>query len=535
MVKNCPDQILLYRGTFLFLWLILILAFPPVLHAQRKKKQKNKVEILHADELSLDRPRSLKKLEGNVQLKHQEVILSCDSALVYDNSNVVEAYSNVELNQGDTLFLYGDFIRYDGDARKALVVGNVRLMDQRSRLTTDRLEVDLNTNIGYYLTGGVIEDDSTRIESVRGYYHSDSKNYYFKDSVHITTPQYEIFSDSMIYNTETDLTRFSGPTHIVGDSMDIYCEGGWYNRQQETFRFEKNASISTPERTVRGDTIFYERRTGFGRVTGHAVMIDTTRKVILSGAQAVYQSDPERTLMTGRALFRQYDPNGDTLYLHADTLRSFMDTAGKRVMTAYYGVRIFRKDLQGVCDSLAYSFADSVIRMFVQPVIWSGENQLSSDDMELFTKDEMMDHFEMHGNAMIISRYDSIRFNQIKGKKMFGYFRENELYRIDVNGNGESIYYPEDQGKLIGMNRAECSNIIIFVEERKIKKIKLLKSPTGTLSPPPEGFSEDQRLKGFKWLSGERPAGPWDVFREEKPEGIEMPDGDQKKSGQRPL
>ncbi len=513
---------------------LFTVALPPV-RAQRRKKQKNKVEILRADELNIDRVRNLKRLEGHVKLKHQEVILSCDSALVYDNTNIVEAYANVELNQGDTLFLYGDYIRYDSDLRKALVVGNVRLTDQRSQLTTDRLDVDLNTNIGYYLNGGVIEEDSTRIESIRGYYHSDTKDYYFKDSVHIMTPQYEIFSDSMIYNTETDITRFTGPTQIVGDSMDIYCEGGWYKKRQEVFLFEKNASIATPERTVRGDTIFYERSSGYGRVTGHAEMIDTTRKVILSGSLAEYYTDPERTLMTGRALFRQYDPNGDTLYLHADTLRSFLDTAGNRVMTAYFGVRIYRKDLQGVCDSLAYSFADSVIRMFVEPVIWSGENQLSANDMELFTKNEMMDHFEMHGNALIVSRYDSIRFNQIKGKKMYGYFRENELYRIDVNGNGQSIYYPEDQGRLIGMNRSECSNIVIFVKERKIKKIKLLKSPSGTLSPPPEGFSEDQRLKGFKWLSDERPVRPEDVFNEMSIGGKEMQAGDQKKSGQRPL
>ena len=535
MIKRSSKQYLSSPGIIFFLWVFLLTFFFPPLQAQkRKKKQKSKVEILQADELNIDRIRHLKRLEGHVKLKHQEVILSCDSALVYDNSNIVEAYSNVELNQGDTLFLYGDFIRYDGDRRKALVTGHVRLQDQRSQLTTDRLDVDLNTNIGYYLTGGVIEDDSTRIESVRGYYHSDTKDYYFKDSVHITTPQYDILSDSMIYNTETDLTRFSGPTQIIGDSMEIYCEEGWYDRRKETFRFVRNAEIRTAERTVNGDTIYYERHKGYGRVTGHAVMVDTARKVILTGRLAVYYTDPERTLMTGRALFRQYDENGDTLYMHADTLRSFRDTAGNRIMTAYYGVRIYRKDLQGVCDSLAYSFADSVIRLYTAPVIWSGENQLSADKMDLYAREGLMDHFEMSGNAMIVSRYDSIRYNQIKGKKMYGYFRKNELYRIDVKGNGESIYYPEDQGRLIGMNRSECSNIVIFVENRKIKRIKLLKSPSGTLSPPPAGFTEEQRLKGFKWLNDLRPVSPDDVFRRAERKSGKAAEG-QKKSGQRPL
>ncbi len=503
------------RSCVALLLLMVLLAFPRVAPAQsrEKKPRKNRVEILHADELNIDRERRLKRLEGHVRLKHQEVILSCDSALVYDDSNVVEAYSNVELNQGDTLFLYGDYIRYDGDRRTAFVEGNVRLRDPHSQLTTDRLNVDLNTNVGYYLTGGVIEDDSSRIESRKGYYYSNSKNYYFQGQVHIRTPDHEIFSDSMIFNTETRLTTFAGPTRILGDSMEVYCEGGWYDRQREVFLFARQAEIITSERTVRGDTIFYERAAGFGRVTGHAVIVDTTRRVILTGRMALYYEQPERTLMTGGTLFRQYDEQGDTLYLHADTLRSFLDTAGNRVMSAYYGVRFYRKDLQGVCDSLAYSFADSVIRLFTGPVIWSGENQLFASEMSLFSREGVMDRFEMYGNAMIIARYDSLRFNQIKGKKMFGHFRANELYRIDVNGNGESIYYAEDNGRLIGVNHSESSNIVIYVKDRRIRRIKMLKSPNGTLDPPPPPGQEGQRLKGFRWLEELRPSSPLDVIR----------------------
>lgn len=507
--------------SFFSVWLLLLGGWARPLPAQEGKvRKKNRVEILHADELNIDRPRRLKRLQGNVQLKHEGVVLSCDSALVYDLSNVVEAYSNVSLNQGDTLFLFGDYIRYEGDARKAFVEGNVRLEDPHSRLTTDRLNVDLNTNIGYYLTGGVIEDDSTRIESRQGFYHSDTKDYHFKGAVHITMPDYEIFSDSLVFNTETRLTTFSGPTHIIGDSVEIFCKGGWYDRQRETFLFSRDAEIRRSERTVKGDTIYYERLAGFGRVRGHAMLLDTSRRIILSGDLALYYEHPERMLMTGRALFRQYDDHGDTLYLHADTLRSFLDTAENRVMTAYYGVRFYRSDLQGVCDSLAYSFADSVIRLFTGPVIWSGENQLFSNEMSLFSREGRMDRFEMYGEAMIIARYDSLRFNQIKGKKMFGYFRDNELYRIDVNGNGESVYYAEDNGRLIGVNHSESSNIVIYVTDRRIRRIKMLKSPTGTLDPPPPAEVEGRRLKGFRWMEKIRPVSPQDVFRKGEGESV---------------
>ena len=495
----------MFLGFYCLLWL-------PAEGRQQAGK-KSKVEILNADILKIDRTRHLKKLVGHVRMKHEDILLSCDSALVFDNSNVVEAFSNVSLNQGDTLFLDGDYIRYDGDTKKAQVKGHVRLRDAKSTLVTDALEFDMNNNVGYYLNGGVITSEKNTIRSREGYYHSRTKEYSYKGAVQVKTPEYTITSDTLRYDPVEDITYFYGPTQIRSDSVFISCERGWYNLKKDISEFSMHAFLQTNEHSVRGDSLYYDKNRGYGTARGNVEMLDTLQKVILYGEHAVYYENPERSVITDKALFIQYNTGGDSLYLHADTLRSFIDTSGYRMLSTYYGVRIYSKDMQGVCDSLAYSFADSVIRMYGEPVIWSGENQMTAQTIYLFTKGRKMDHFEMKGEALIISRYDTARFNQIKGKNMTGYFRDNQLYRIDVNGNGQSIYYPEDQGDIIGFNKVECSNIVIWVSDNKIKRIIMLKAPTGTLDPPPEKVTADQRLKGFVWLDAKRPRSPEDVFR----------------------
>ncbi|HHJ11225.1 MAG TPA: organic solvent tolerance protein OstA [Bacteroidetes bacterium] len=495
----------------LFLAFFLFSVFLLPLAAQQEKK-KNRVEILNADILKIDRTRYLRKLQGNVRLKHENILLTCDSALVFDYTNVVEAFSNVSLNQGDTLFLTGDYIRYNGDTKKAEVFGDVHLMDKKSDLKTDKLEFDMENNVGYYLTGGVITSEKNRIESREGFYYSNTKDYFYKGNVRVVTNDYTITSDTLRYNPDEDITYFYGPTEIISDSAYISCERGWYDLKNDISKFSLHAYMQTKEYTVRGDTLFYDKPRGYGTANGNVEMLDTTRKVILFGNHAVYWKNPERSMITDSAVFVQYSPEGDSLFLHADTLRSFMDSAGYRILSAYFGVRIYSKDMQGACDSLSYSFVDSVIRMYREPVIWSGESQMTAKTIYLYTRGRNVDHFEMKQDAMIISEFDSTHFNQIKGKNMKGYFKDNHLYRIDVNGNGQSIYYPDDQGEIIGYNKVDCSNIVIWVKDNKIKRIVLLKQPSGTLDPPPETFTEDQKLKGFIWLDTKRPRSPQDIF-----------------------
>ncbi len=491
-----------------------MLLLVPELQAQKKTR----IDILYSESFQYDKRlgENFKRLIGDVRLKHEEVIMSCDSAHLYDADNEVQAFGNIHVNQGDTIHLYGDYLKYRGDTRVAQVRKNVVLIDRDTRLTTDYLDFDLENNIGIYYNGGKIVDKENILESQRGYYYSDPEIFYYKDSVVITNPDYTIHCDTLRYDTRSSTSYFLSPTIIRGDSLFIYCEDGWYNLDLDLSQFNKNAFIQTGEQTIRGDSLYYDRGNGFGKAIGNIELTDTTENVVLKGNYAEYFEEPERSLVTDSALFIQYTAT-DTLYLHADTLRSVTDSLGFRLLRGFYDVRIYRRDFQAICDSLAYSFADSTIHMYHGPVIWSDENQLTADYVEIFTRNRRIDRMEMYRSAFIISMEDSSRYNQIKGKDMTGFFRDGQLHLIRVSGNGESIYYAEDENGIIGVNKAICSNIEIVVENRKIKRIRFLVNPDGTFSPPLQVVPSEMKLKGFKWYGSLRPLNELDVFRKNKP------------------
>ena len=488
-------------------WLLLVVG---PLQAQ----EKTRIDILYSETLQFDRRmgENFKRLVGNVRLRHEEAIMFCDSAHLYDRDNEVRAFGNIHVNQGDTLQLYGDKLTYRGDSRVAQVRDNVVLRDRESVLKTDHLDFNLETSIGYYFNGGRLENEENVLTSKQGYYYANDEIFYYRDSVVMVNPDYTIHCDTLKYDTRYATAYFLSPTIIRGDDLYIYCENGWYNLELELSQFNQNAFISTSEQTIRGDSLFYDRGNGFGKAIGNIEINDTTENIILSGHYAEYFEEPESSLVTDSALFIQFSET-DTLYLHADTLTSETDSLENRLLRAFYNIRMYRTDFQAVCDSLAYSFSDSVIRMYHQPIIWSDENQLTGDSIQIKTRNRKLDRMELFRSSFIISQEDSIRFNQIKGKDMTGFFREGQLYLIRVTGNGESIYYARDETGMIGVNKAVCSNIEIWVEEGKVRKIRFLNSPEGTFTPPFRVRPEEMILKGFRWAGKLRPVDRNDLFR----------------------
>lgn len=477
-------------------------------------QKKKKVEILNSDILLYERHEgaSLKRLIGNVALKHEDVIMYCDSAYLFDDRNLVEAYNNVHIIQGDTLNLYGDFLKYRGDVRIAEFRRNVIMIDKQVELRTEFLDYNLNDDLGYYFNGGVIHNEQDTLKSRKGYYYAKQELFHFKDSVVILNPDFIIYSDTLKYNVATEISYFLGPTQIFGDSSYAYCENGWYNSQQDISQFKKNAYLVSKGQTIIGDSLYYDNLNGFGRAFSNVVVIDSAESVMLKGNYGIFHENPERAMVTDSAIFIQF-AGSDSLFVHADTMRSRMDSTNSfRIMMAFYHVKIFGSEIQGKCDSLSYSFRDSVIRLFGQPVLWSEENQLTSEYMEIHTRNEQVEHIELYQSAFIISQEDSTRFNQIKGKDMVGYFREGELYRINVFGNGQTIYYAKEDNEIIGVNSAESSDMVIYLENKKVRKINFIKKPDGILNPLGEVPDRELRLKNFSWQDRYRPRSKLDIF-----------------------
>jgi lipopolysaccharide export system protein LptA len=453
-----------------------------------------------------------RRLIGNVIFTHGGAKMYCDSAYFYSDKNSLDAFGNVFINQGDTVHLYSDFLYYNGNTRIAKVKHNVRLKRRETILTTDSLDYDIARAIGYYTNHADINDQDNHLESMKGYFYTRRDLLDFIDSVIIINPDYKIYSDTLKYNTVSKIAYFYGPTEIVSDSSYIYCERGWYNTQTDISQLNQHALVRNKNQTVKGDSLYYEKLTGFGRAVNNVEIIDADKNIILKGHNGIYYEQKEYARMTDSAQFLQASGT-DTLYLHADTLLSELDTSGSKLIKAFYGVRIYRNNMQGKCDSLAYSFADSVIRLFRVPVLWSEDQQLTADYMEIQTENQKAKKMYMIGSSFIVAKQDTNKFDQIKGKKMTCHFKDNEMYRVDVNGNGQTVYYPKDEQGFIGVNKAECSDLVIYLSEGKVSTIKFLKKPDATLYPISTAPINEMTLKGFLWLDDSRPKSKNDIFR----------------------
>jgi len=482
------------------------------------KPGKRMVELKHADE-AIDEiekitGRRVSRLLGNVIFKHNEIFMYCDSAHFYSALNQIKAYSRVHIEQGDTIDLHGDYLFYDGASENASVKGNVELINKDTHLYTDSIQYDVRNKIARYNHKGKIINNENTLTSIIGIYYVNDDLFHFKDSVRIVNPDYIMTADTMDYNTLTETSFFTGPSEITGDSLYLYCEKGWYDTKNDISRIWKNALIDNRQQVIRGDSIYYEGQTGYGLSFGNISITDTTNNIIVKGDYAWYYKDPERFMVTDKALFIQVSDK-DSLFLHADTINAVTvtDSAGLeyRLMRAYKGCRIYSDDIQAKCDSLSYSFQDSVIRLYTAPVLWSKEYQLTADTMALFTKNRQADRLELNSSAFVVAEVDTTRYDQLKGRKLTGFFLDNEIYKINIEGNGETIYYLVDGEEVAGINRAKCSRIEIYVKEGKIQEILELENPEGVIDPPLQPGS-DLKLEGFNWYDLIRPKKMSDIF-----------------------
>lgn len=493
-----------------YIILIFLFLFPVFTFAQKGKK----IELVSASSLEYDRSKgaNVKQLIGDVVLKHESTYLYCDSAYLYTESNTLKAFGNVHISSS-SVNIYSDVLTYDGNSKLAQMHKDVRLNDGSMTLKTEHLNYNTKSKIGNYSTGGKITDRENRLTSRIGYYYADTKQFFFKDSVVLINPQYTMRSDTLMYNTETEISFFYGPTTIVSSDNFIYCENGWYDTKKDIAQFSKHAYLKNNEQKLNGDSLYYDRTLGFGKAFKNITVIDTVRDIILKGNYAEYHEKEGKTMMTDQAQLIQ-DIEGDSLFLHADTLTAFFDsTRTGKYMYAYNNARFYKSDLQGVADSMFYSFKDSVISMYHVPILWTEDNQLSADTIFIFMKNRMIDRMELYSSAFIVSKDDSAKFNQIKGKLCTGYFVNNELKKITVKGNGETLYFVRDeQQKLIGINKAESDNLVIFVEDREINNISFISKPEATLYPEKDLAPADMLLKGFQWAEKVRPQNKTAIF-----------------------
>lgn len=492
--------------------ILIVFIIPLFVKSQNVKK----IELINADMIDYDEARygkNVRRMVGNVTLKHENAILTCDSAFYNTEQNDVQMYGEVNINFSDTIHLHGKYISYSGNQKTAKVRKDVTLIHKRATLYCDSLNYDRNTSVAYYFNYGKIVSNESVLVSKWGYYFAQLRDFVAVRDVILTNPKYKMYSDSLRYNIQSGISTFYGPSKIISDTNLIYCENGWYDTKKDVSRFSKNAYLWSKKKLLKGDSLFYDRGKQYGIATKNVSLIDSTNQLTISGNYGRYYENPDKAFMTDSALFVAVQDSVDTMYLHADTLFYLTTIDSLKYLKAYYHVKMFKNDLQGSCDSLVYSVRDSVMEMFKVPILWSEQHQLTAKQIKIFFRNDSIHRIYLNEIAFIISHEDSTLFNQIKGKTMTGYFKNNKLYKVDVKGNGQTIYYPKDNNEIIGANKAESSDLTIFIENNEVKKIVFFKQPNATLFPLNQINANEFKLDYFKWYENIRPLNALDIFK----------------------
>ncbi len=477
--------------------------------------RKTKVFLEHANTLSFDQEKNAEAqvLNGDVCFRHDSSYMYCDSAYFYERTNSLEAFSNVRMEQGDTLFVYGNYLFYDGNAQIAYLRENVRMENGQVTLFTDSLNYERIPDIGYYFEGGLIVDSLNQLSSFYGQYSPATKLAVFNDSVRLENENFTLYSDTLHYNTDTKISTILGPSIIESDSGTIYSSKGWYDTVHNTSLLLDRSRVVSGDRVLIGDSIAYDRGRGFGEAFGNMSLQDTARHVTLEGEYGFYDEKTQYAFATDSARFLEYS-QGDTLYLHADTLRMTTVDSTYREIKAYYGVRFYRTDMQGVCDSMQFNTKDSILYMYKEPIVWNEQYQIYGDTILVFMNDTAIDHAHVRQFAFAIQQIDTTSFNQLKGNDLKAYFEGRNVRQIDVSGNAESIFFPmEDDGSMVGMNEIKSGFLTIWLKDRKLEKLKFWPTPVGTMTPIPDLKPDQKYLKDFYWYDYIRPKDKDDIYQ----------------------
>jgi len=517
------------------------------------------VNLIHADRFGyqkIDSATELQTLVGNVQLEQEGTYFSGDSVVI-KNGKIVEAFGNVHINDKDSIHTRSQYLLYYVDTKKATLRNQVQLTDGKTTLTSEDLQYDVNMRIGEYHTGGKLVNEKSVLTSREGRYYADLKDAYFYGNVKLKDPQYDLESDSLLYNTETELTTFIAPTKIVDSAgRTIRTSEGYYDLKNSRGYFGKRPRIQDGPVFITAETIDTNEGNGISILTGNAVYRDTAEGVSVLADKIGVDRNNDAMLATRKPLMIIKQEN-DSIFIAADTLfsgrltdllaasdttaqkdslQAATDSAAQndslqaavktdsvqttngndstnRYFQAFHHVRIFSDSMQAVSDSLFYSAKDSVFKLFTEPVLWTGNTQVTGDTIYLHTKNRKPELLQVFENGMTIEKSGPEMYNQVRGNRLFGYFVDGNMDRMQAKGNAESIYYVTDEDSaVVGINKVVGDIIEFRFLNKELNRVVVIGDPTGTMVPVLQATEQDKILRDFKWLESRRPKSRFELF-----------------------
>lgn len=494
----------------------------------------NRVVLERADRLMKTEHDSFMVVSGNVKFVKGPMLMFCDSAHYYNADGSLDAFGNVRMQQGDTLFVYADELNYNGRSEIAYLYGYtpqtpVRMINRDVKLTTDVFTYDMLIDIGFYNTGGTLTDKRNKLTSIEGEYIPATKDANFYDRVHLTSLRtndtLDIYTDTLLYNTASHMAEFLSPTRIINGQGTIYSTEGTYNTDNSVANlYQRSRVVTRRGTTLEGDTLFYDRTNGRGEARGNMVLVDSARQATLSGNYGFYNEITDSAFVTGHALAMEYSRE-DTLYMHGRYITSVLrvdSVLGKdsvmapdstHIMTAWPRVRFYRTDMQGLCDSMQFVQRDSMLHLFRHPVVWNGERQVFGNLISVQLNDSTVERALLPDFGFTAQELEPDYYNQLSGKKMELFFERGEARRLEVSGSVEAIFFPEENDSTINkMVSVQSSFMTAWLLPQGVERMKMWPQTTGQATPLFLARKDQLLLPRFKWYAPLRPTNPASVF-----------------------
>ncbi|MFV8342736.1 OstA-like protein [Flavobacterium sp. XS2P39] len=462
-------------------------------------------------------------LTGNVRVNHDGVVLTCNKAYYFQKENYIKAFGNVQLVQGDTLFLNSKYAEYNGNVKKAFATGNAVMSSPDATLATDTINFDRNSQEVFYNSPGTIVNKDNTLKSKSGKYYVAQKKFQFLTAVTITNPTYTIKTNHLDYFSNSGHSYLFGPSTITSKANYIYTEKGFYDTKKNLAHFLNKSYIRYDDRVIKGDSLYYDRNREFASATRNVKITDSINRGIVKGNYAEIYKKQDSMFVTKRAVAVNFVEN-DSVYIHGKKLM-VTGKEGDRIIRAFNNVRFYKTDMSGKCDSIHSSSKTALTKLIRNPILWNGENQITGDIMHLIGNNNTkeLDSLKVLNNTFLVSK-DTLGtgYNQVKGQNLYGKFIEGKLHEVDIIKNAEVIYYMRNDAKeLIGINKNVSSKINIIFDKNAIETITFFKQVDGDIYPEKDLPENARKLRGLLWRGDERIKSKDDIFPPEENEDNE--------------
>lgn len=494
------------------------------------------IEFLSAEVYNVKKMDSMDYLilVGHVKIRQGKTLLYGDSIILNTTLNTLENFGNVHINDADSVNIYANYLKYIGSTKKAYLRKKVKLTDGKGVLTTDSLDYDVNIKLGSFKNGGKLVRNKTVLTSTEGLYYGETRDVIFRKKVELIDPENKIITDTLEYNTYTQLTNFLSPSKIITGTRVISTSNGNYNTGTRKGYLYDRSNIDDSTYHFIADEMAVDDSLEMGEFKGNAIYTSKDSLGFDLMANNIKANKQKSTFLATENPLLLIKQKKDTLYIAADTLYAgkisdlkrkippardsvgvITDTTLDKYFEAYHHVKIYSDSLQGKADSLFYSLSDSTIRLITNPIIWANDNQITGDTLYLFVKNKKPEQLYVFENAFAINKIDTTQnYNQLKGNKLNVWFEEGEIHKMSAKGNAENIYFPLDNDKnFIGINHSNAQMIEVYFENTEPAKVVFKRQLIGKMTPLNQTPKEDLIIRGFKWQENLRPKSKFELMR----------------------